>query len=154
MIALLVGTTIVWFVLESASAHEEPEAHWSGAYAGALATGLTLLAVHATAIVEHVRRGGGSLVGLVVIAAGIALRIAAIRALGDDFVSVPVVPAQLATTGLYRWMRHPSELGLLIAATGAVLLLESPAAAVVTLLVLLPLSIARCRAEDRVLRRR
>ncbi len=154
MIALLVATTVVWIALEAATSTEEPAPPWSRAHASALATGVTLFAVHATAIVEHAARGtSGSPAGLALIAGGIALRIAAIRALGDDFVSTTNAPSRVVITGLYRWMRHPSELGLLAAAGGAAVLLDSRGAAAVVLLVMFPLCVLRCWAEDRVVNR-
>jgi protein-S-isoprenylcysteine O-methyltransferase Ste14 len=154
MVALLVVTTIAWLALEASSTTEEPPARWSRGHAGALATGVTLFAVQAIAIAEHVARGtSGSLAGLALIAGGVGLRIAAIRALGDDFVSTSTAPSRVVTTGLYRWMRHPSELGLVAAAAGATVLLGSPAAAAVALVGLVPLSALRCAAEDRVLAR-
>jgi protein-S-isoprenylcysteine O-methyltransferase Ste14 len=154
MAALLVATTIAWAVLEAATSSEEPETRWSRKHASAIATGLALFTVHATAIVEHaLRPTSESLIGLALIAAGVGLRIAAIRTLGDDFVSTSTAPLRVVTSGLYRWMHHPSELGLIAAAAGAALLLGSGGAAAVVLFVLVPLSALRCSAEDRVLDR-
>jgi protein-S-isoprenylcysteine O-methyltransferase Ste14 len=45
-------------------------------------------------------------------------------------------------------MRHPSEIGLLAAAAGAALLLDSAIAATIAAVVLLPLCAMRCHAED------
>jgi protein-S-isoprenylcysteine O-methyltransferase Ste14 len=154
MVALLVITTIAWSALEAAASVEEPEVRWSRAHGSAIATGLTLFAVHAMAIADHVLYGtDGSLAGLVLIASGVGLRIAAIRALGDDFVSSLAVPVRVVTTGPYRWMRHPSELGLLAAGAGASVLLGSCGASLIVVFVLIPLSVLRCGAEDRVLER-
>jgi protein-S-isoprenylcysteine O-methyltransferase Ste14 len=154
MAALLIATTVAWITLEAASATEEPASPWSRAQAGALVTGLTLFSVHAAALVEHALRGtGGSPVGLALIAGGIALRIAAIRALGADFVSTPVAPSRVVTTGVYRFLCHPSELGLIAAAAGAAVLLDSRVAAGIALVVLVPLAVVRCAAEDRLLDR-
>ena len=72
MAALLIATTVAWIALEAASSTEEPALPWSSAHAGALATGLTLLAVHTAALVEHALRStSGSLLGLALIASGI-----------------------------------------------------------------------------------
>jgi len=152
MVALLIATTLAWSALEAASSRAEPASRWTREHAGALTTGLALLVVHATAIGEHVLWGAaGSPAGLALIAIGVTLRIAAIRTLGDDFVSMRTVPRRRVTTGVYRWVRHPSELGLVLAAMGAAVLLGSRGAAVVVLVVLVPLSLQRCRAEDRLL---
>jgi protein-S-isoprenylcysteine O-methyltransferase Ste14 len=154
MAALLIATTVAWIALEAASSTEEPAPPWSRAHAGALATGLTLFAVQAAALVEHALRGtAGSPLGLALILGGIALRVAAIRALGADFVSTTAAPSRIVTTGVYRRLRHPSELGLIAAAAGAAVLLDSGVAAAIALVVLVPLAVARCAAEDRVLRR-
>lgn len=52
-----------------------------------------------------------------------------------------------------RFLRHPSELGLIAAAAGAAVLLDSSVAAGIALVVLVPLALARCAAEDRMLDR-
>jgi len=145
---LLVASTVAWIALEAGSAPSEPHARSRRE----LATGLALLAVHASALAEHfVRHTVGSLAGVLLLVAGITLRVAAIRQLGDDFVSVPARPTRVVATGVYRWLRHPSELGLLAAALGAAILLGSAIAAAIVAGVLLPLAMARCRAEDRLL---
>lgn len=53
--------------------------------------------------------------------------------------------------GPYRFMKHPSEVGLLAAAVGAAALLASGIAAAVIAIVLAPLVIVRCAAEDRTI---
>jgi protein-S-isoprenylcysteine O-methyltransferase Ste14 len=146
--ALLAASTAVWIVLEAAAAPAEPHARAPRE----LATGLALLAVHGSALIEHLAFGtDGSLAGGALIAGGVALRVAAIRQLGADFVSVRARPARVAATGVYRWMRHPSEVGLAAVALGAAVLLGSVVAAALAAGVLLPLAVARCRAEDRLL---
>ena len=117
-----------------------------------LATGLALLAVHVTAVAAP---GAPMIVpGLALIACGIALRVTAIRALGGAFVSTTTAPTRIVRTGPYRWMRHPSEVGLLAAAVGAAVLMASVVAAAVIVLGLVPLILVRCAAEDRVRRAR
>jgi protein-S-isoprenylcysteine O-methyltransferase Ste14 len=86
--------------------------------------------------------------GLII--AGIALRIAAIRTLGARFVSSTTVD-RVVVRGPYRWMHHPSELGLLAIAAGSAALVGSPLAATLAGFVLLPLSVFRCAGEDREL---
>jgi protein-S-isoprenylcysteine O-methyltransferase len=119
-----------------------------------LATGVALLAVHAGGLAEHlVRDTAGLWAGAAVIAAGIALRLAAILTLGPAFSSSELPPPRRVTSGVYRAMRHPSEAGLLLAAAGTALLLGSLVAAAVTILVLVPLSLHRTAAESRELLR-
>lgn len=144
---LLVASIAAWAIAEATAAPYEPHARLPRE----VATGLALLGVHVAALVEHlVRDTPGSLAGLAVIAAGLGLRIAAIRTLRSRFVSSCTVDRVIAT-GPYRLMRHPSEVGLIAAAAGSAWLLGSPVAALIAALVLLPLCIARCRAEDRAL---
>ena len=116
----------------------------------ARATGLVLLAGHVAGVVEHVLRGVrwpyGLAAGCVLAAAGVALRIAAIVTLGREFAS-RLGAGRLVTAGPYRWMRHPSEAGLLLAAVGCALVLASWAA-LAAALVLVPLSLVRCSRED------
>lgn len=91
--------------------------------------------------------------GAPLVALGIALRAAAIRALGTSFTSeIVVVPGQLLVTrGVYAWMRHPSDAGLLLVALGLSALGASLGALAITLVVVVPSVIARIHAEERAL---
>jgi protein-S-isoprenylcysteine O-methyltransferase Ste14 len=83
---------------------------------------------------------------------GIALRIAAIRALGAIY-SHHVVRLErhpLVTTGPYRLVRHPAYAGMLAANLGFILFFRSVPSAVAWLLLLAAL-IWRIRTEERVL---
>jgi protein-S-isoprenylcysteine O-methyltransferase Ste14 len=94
---------------------------------------------------------GWPVAGGLAMIAGIALRIAAIRALGPWFASTSRwLPGQPEIrTGVYGRLRHPSELGLLLLAFGAAILLGSRAALAVALLVVLPASVMRVLREER-----
>lgn len=85
-----------------------------------LASGITLLATTIAAATS----GRTALLGLVPIAVGVALRAFAMRELGDAFTSETVfVPGRpIVETGLYRWTRHPSDLGLVLYAAGLAIL--------------------------------
>jgi protein-S-isoprenylcysteine O-methyltransferase Ste14 len=58
---------------------------------------------------------------------------------------------QLLTSGVYRVIRHPSYLGLLVNALGWALAFRSMVGVLLTALLLPPL-LARIRAEERLLR--
>lgn len=91
-----------------------------------LASGLALLGTTIAAMFA----GRTEPIGLVPIAVGIALRVFAMRALGDAFTSETVfVPGRpFVETGLHRWTRHPSDLGLVLYAGGIAMLGPSPIA--------------------------
>lgn len=86
--------------------------------------------------------------------AGITLRLAAIRTLGEGFGAglQPTVP--LRNDGPYRYLHHPSELGLLLLTLGVVVTVGAPLAASFAwgALVVVP-SLLRIRAEDHALLR-
>ena len=150
MIAALVVSTLVWMALEAAVSRREPHVRLPRE----VATGLALLVVHVSSIVEYVVRDLSTTpvfaaIGLALIACGIALRVSAIRTLGDDFVSTTSAPVHVIRRGPYRFMRHPSELGLFAAAVGAAVLLTSVVAVAIIAFVLAPLVVMRCAVEDR-----
>lgn len=122
------------------------------------AIGLALLAVLWAAVAD--RADGPPLfdwvpeaLGSLFMATGIALRVAAIRALGRWFTNeVRTLAGQpLITDGPYAHLRHPSEAGTLALAFGATVLLRSQTALVLLALILLPLVLWRIRLEDRLL---
>jgi protein-S-isoprenylcysteine O-methyltransferase Ste14 len=63
---------------------------------------------------------GGQVAGVAVIWLGLAMRVAAIAALGGALrTTVEVDPGQaVVATGPYRWIRHPSYAGLLLIVAG------------------------------------
>lgn len=93
--------------------------------------------------------------GVVLVAAGLAIRIAAMVRLGSRFSPLVVVQAEhaLETRGLYARVRHPGYLGALLAATGALLAFGS-AAALPALLAFAAALAVRVRLEERLLARR
>jgi len=117
----------------------------------ALPTGIVLLVSQVAGVVEHLARGTAHcLLGGSVLAAGIALRLWAIATLGTGFATA-LAPSRIVRTGPYRWMAHPSEIGLVAAVGGTAILLASQAAAL-ALAVLIGLVAVRCRREDVQLR--
>ena len=90
--------------------------------------------------------------GVTLFVVGGVLRIWPVFVLGRQFSGlVAIQPGHtLVTTGIYRIVRHPSYLGLLVASLGWVLAFRSGIGVLLTALTLVPL-IARIRAEERLL---
>jgi protein-S-isoprenylcysteine O-methyltransferase Ste14 len=91
--------------------------------------------------------------GVVLFAAGGALRIWPVFVLGRRFSGlVAIQPGHtLVTTGIYRVIRHPSYLGLLVNALGWALAFRSLAGVLLTALTMVPV-VARIRSEEALLR--
>ncbi len=92
-------------------------------------------------------------VGLVVALLGFLVRYGAILSLGERFTwRVSVSDGQaLAQTGVFRWIRHPSYAGGVLAMYGLILCFGSWLCAVLFTLSYLPLIVYRIRVEERVL---
>ena len=88
--------------------------------------------------------------GVVILAAGVWLRMAAIVELGKFFTAVVAVqPGQtVIQTGPYRLIRHPSYSGALLAAVGGAMLCESVVAAALVVLTMIPAYIYRIAREE------
>jgi len=86
--------------------------------------------------------------GLILSTMGISLRLVAIHTLGTRFQSDIIVPSEIEAGGIYRWLKHPSEFGLLLIVVGVPLILCSVATSVAAIAVLVPVSIWRMRRED------
>ena len=91
--------------------------------------------------------------GVFLFAAGGALRLWPVFVLGHRFSGlVAIQPGhKLVATGVYRVIRHPSYLGLLVNALGWSLAFRSGIGVLLTALLVPPL-VARIRAEERLLR--
>jgi protein-S-isoprenylcysteine O-methyltransferase Ste14 len=91
-------------------------------------------------------------VGVALFAAGGALRIWPVFVLGNRFSGlVAIQPGHtLVTSGVYRVIRHPSYLGLLINSLGWSLAFRSGVGVLLTVLLILPL-LARISAEENLL---
>ncbi len=90
--------------------------------------------------------------GVVLFALGSALRLWPVVALGDRFSGLVAIQPdhELLTKGLYRFIRHPSYLGLMIASLGWALAFRSGLGVLITALTLAPL-LARIKAEEKLL---
>ena len=91
--------------------------------------------------------------GVVLCAAGGVLRIIPVYVLGHRFSGLVAIQAEhkLETRGIYRVIRNPSYLGLLVSSLGWVLSFRSVVGVILTIALLGPL-IARIHAEERLLR--
>jgi protein-S-isoprenylcysteine O-methyltransferase Ste14 len=93
-------------------------------------------------------------IGVVLYAVGGALRIWPVFVLGDRFSGLVAIQRNhaLVTDGPYRFIRHPSYLGLIVMALGWALAFRSGAGVLLVAITLVPL-IARIRAEEALLHR-
>jgi protein-S-isoprenylcysteine O-methyltransferase Ste14 len=91
--------------------------------------------------------------GVVLFTAGGGLRLWPVFVLGRRFSGlVAIQPGhELVTSGVYRVIRHPSYLGLLVNSLGWALAFRSGVGVVLTALLIAPL-LARIHAEERLLR--
>lgn len=91
--------------------------------------------------------------GVFLFAVGGALRLWPVFVLGERFSGlVAIQPGHtLVITGMYRFIRHPSYLGLLVIALGWGLAFRSGLGALLAALMVPPI-LARIRAEERLLR--
>lgn len=94
--------------------------------------------------------------GTLLLLAGVVVRGRAMKDLGRLFLNHVslTVDHRLMTTGIYRWVRHPSESGLLLICIGASWFAASPLAFFLTVMVLMPSTLTRIRLEDHLLARR
>jgi protein-S-isoprenylcysteine O-methyltransferase Ste14 len=92
-------------------------------------------------------------IGLVVFVVGTLLRLWPVFVLGSRFSGlVAIQPGHtLVTTGVYRVVRHPSYLGLLVTALGWGLAFRSAVGVLLVALLMVPL-LVRIGAEERLLR--
>ncbi len=93
-------------------------------------------------------------VGLLVCAAGCALRLIPVFVLKTRFSGLVAIQAEhkLETRGIYRLVRNPSYLGMLVSVVGWALVFRSIAGVLISLLSLIPV-IPRIHAEERLLRK-
>ena len=114
-------------------------------------TGCLLFCILVAAI-SRAADGPWMAVGGLAMLAGIGLRGASLAALGAGFTSPSAAGTELITRGVYGRVRHPSETGLLLIALGAGIAGTSLVAVALWIVVLLPVTMARLRIEERALR--
>lgn len=120
-------------------------------------------AVALAPIIEFVLRGvvappPGSLwvvLGAVALASGTFLRVWAIRVLGTAFTGMVRTEADqpLLRAGPYRWLRHPSYSGMLLAFLGQAAMFQSWAGLGLTVGAMIPVYLYRIRKEETALSR-
>ncbi len=153
---LVVGLSSVFAAVEAASAGADDRTN-AVLPIGPTLTALSLLATLVVALVTAAATTSviAVVVGVPLTLVGIGLRAASMRALGPAFVSQtrPCSPGAWVRHGPYRWLRHPSELGLVAIATGLALGAGSAAAVGLVGLVVVPVVAVRTRIESRELDR-
>ncbi|MFC5289627.1 methyltransferase family protein [Actinokineospora guangxiensis] len=151
---LLLLAYLAWVVLETRVTFQEPEQESAeNRTLAAYASARTLVGI--CAVLPSVPWSGPSpwpAVPIAVFAAGIALRFAAIRALGAHYTHHVVRrdDHELVTHGPYRFLRHPAYSGMLLANAGFVGFFLNPAA-VLALGLLAAALCWRIMTEERVL---
>jgi protein-S-isoprenylcysteine O-methyltransferase Ste14 len=90
--------------------------------------------------------------GLGLLVVGSIVRLWPVFVLGRRFSGLVAIQSghELVTTGIYRYVRNPSYLGLLVASLGWALLFRAGVGILITALMLIPL-LARIRSEERLL---
>ena len=89
--------------------------------------------------------------GLSVGAVGVILWILAMLTLGPSLAVLPGTD-RLVTRGVYRYLRHPVYVGIVLTLSGLFLACGSTICLVYVLVVVIPLNIFRARTEEQVLR--
>ena len=89
--------------------------------------------------------------GLSVGAVGLILWILAMLTLGPSLAVLPGT-ARLVTRGVYRYLRHPVYVGIVLTLSGLFLACGSTICLAYVLVVIIPLNIFRARTEEQVLR--
>ena len=144
------AVTMQWKSSEARSRLNVRAKRWA-----AVTGGLLLLLFWACLVERALSEPAGSwlqALGGALLFSGVTLRAVAVRTLGRDFrTEIEGVGGVLVRSGVYRFLRHPSETGLLAASLGAAVLLQSVLGLVVWCGALLPVTLTRLALEERAL---
>ncbi len=88
------------------------------------------------------------LLGGLALLAGCGLRLSAIATLGPAFVSDICRCGPRVRRGIYAWIQHPSELGMVLLGSGGPLLVAAPLTTVAALVLLVPAALWRIHREE------
>ena len=155
---LVLGYQTVWAIAESIAVSRARGDISGGAMRFPLMVGGICFLFAVVTTVEAAQRGMGSIeisttaLAIVFGLTGLGFRIAAIRELGPWFRdSIDFVRGQpLVQTGIYRFLKHPAEIGFLLLLAGF-LMLAPGIPGVCLLLLLAGLSIFRMSMENRLM---
>jgi len=124
----------------------------------AVLTGVILFATFSISLAEYLVHNVNSetapiFVGVVLVLLGVILRVSAFWDLESAFVSLPrtFIGQKLVEKGVYRFVRHPSEIGLICISFGVVWLMSSIVGFLLLVLILLPISYIRIVREENYL---
>ncbi len=88
------------------------------------------------------------LLGGLALLAGCGLRLSAIATLGSAFVSDICRCGPRVRRGIYAWIPHPSELGMVLLGSGGPLLVAAPLTTLAAFMLLVPAALWRIRREE------
>jgi len=157
VLLLLAGSTLMCATeIRDTSGSAEMLSEFGSYQYAALAGSLLLLFTKWSSLLEcmhfcHATGRFNMFAGCVLVVTGCVLRSLSIRILANGFRSESS-GILLRTDGVYSVLRHPSELGLLLASLGFTTILGSWRTALILLPVTLLLSLVRTRLEERSLR--
>lgn len=158
--AALSAVMLGWTVAENLVLEQDEPPRYKGKLQTRLMMGAVILGIYVGAFdlvrlpATLPRSPPVMVLGLLVVLAGAALRIASIRTMRRHFSYELRVEsgARIVDTGPYRILRHPSYLGILLIAVGAPLALSSAWGVAVAAVAMVAMIVVRIRSEEAVLR--
>lgn len=152
---LWLASMVAWSAGEAGTQRNDSRADpgdlrsWLGAWGLIAVIGLSLVSDSGAAGAAWIRATGGLALVL-----GAGLRVSAVHELGPEFRVRTQLRRELVASGVYAYLRHPAELGLVLCCVGTALCLASSWGALVAMTLFVPLSAWRVRAEEAQLAQR